>query len=197
MSYYPAMSQLQNQRHEAFCRAISRGQAASTSYGSIYHVTGNVAEAAAARLLRNVKVESRISELKGQAAKRTEKTVASLVADLDEAIVFAQKCKNPSAVVAAIALQARLLGLEAPRQLEVMHRPAPLPTKVLELTEDEWTAQFATGTGSRPALTEGARQLKAEKRKLNGRGVPLAPVSFDGEEGEPPARPATGIIDLY
>jgi len=123
--------------------------------------------------------------------------VASLVADLDEAIVFAQKCKNPSAVVAAIALQARLLGLEAPRQLEVMHRPAPLPTKVLELTEDEWTAQFATGTGSRPALTEGARQLKAEKRKLNGRGVPLAPVSFDGEEGEPPARPATGIIDLY
>jgi hypothetical protein len=160
-------------------------------------VTGNVAETAGVRLLRNVQVGNRIAELKGQAAQRTEKTVASLVSDLDEAIAFAQKCKNPSAVVAAIALQARLLGLEAPRQLEVMHRPAPLPTKVLELTEEEWMAQFATGTGSRPALTEGARQLKAEKRKLKGRSQPPTPVSLEVEDGKRPERSATGIIDLY
>ncbi len=197
MAYPCRMAPLSNQRHEAFARLISRGEAASRAYGAVYHVTGNVAETAGVRLLRNVQVAKRIAELKGQAAQRTEKTVISLVQDLDDAIAFAQKCKNPSAVVAAIALQARLLGLEAPRQLEVMHRPAPLPTKVLELTEEEWTAQFSTGTGSRPALTEGARQLKAEKGKLNGRAHPLTPVSLEVENGGRPERPATGIIDLY
>ncbi len=191
------MTSLSNQRWEAFARAISRGEAASRAYEAVYHVTGNGAEVNGCKLLRNTQVAKRVTELKGLAAKRTEKTVASLVQDLDEAIAFAQKCKNPSAVVAAIALQARLLGLEAPRQLEVMHRPAPLPTKVLELTEEEWTAQFSMGTGPRPALTEGAKQSKAEKRKLNGRSQPLTPVSLEVENGGRPERPSIGIIDLY
>lgn len=138
------MPMLSNQRHEAFARAISRGEAASRAYGAVYHTTGNVAESAGVRLLRNVQVAQRVAELKGGAAERTEKTVASLVADLDEAIIFARQCNNPSAVVSAITAQAKLLGLESPRQLEVMHRPAPLPTKVLELTVEEWTAQFST-----------------------------------------------------
>jgi len=196
MAYSCVMLPLLNQRHEAFARLISRGEAASRAYGAVYHVTGNVAETAGVRLLRNVQVAKRIAELKGQAAQRTEKTVASLVQDLDDAIAFAQKCKNPSAVVAAIALQARLLGLEAPKQLEVMHRPAPLPTKVLELTEEEWAAQFSVGTGSRPALTEGAKQLKTGKRKLKGRSQPLIPASFEAEDCEQSERPAT-VIDLY
>lgn len=88
-----------------------------------------------------------MAELQGQAADRTEKTVASLVAQLDEVIAFARQCNNPSAMVAAITQQARLLGLESPRQLEIMHRPAPLPTKVLELSLEEWTAQFSKPRG--------------------------------------------------
>ncbi|PTM96491.1 hypothetical protein [Mycoplana dimorpha] len=66
-------------------------------------------------------------------------------------------------MVAAIAQQAKLLGLEAPRQLEIMHKPAPLPTRVLELTEEEWTAQFANP----PRLVNTAKplkQIRAEKR---------------------------------
>jgi hypothetical protein len=43
-----------------------------------------------------------VTELKGQAAVRAEKTIASLVADLDDAIAFARLCNNPSAMVAAI-----------------------------------------------------------------------------------------------
>ncbi|WP_141652332.1 Terminase small subunit [Rhizobium grahamii] len=112
-------------------------------------------------MMKNDRVSDRVGELKGQAAKRTEKTVASLVADLDEVIEFARECKNPAAMVAAIAQQARLLGLEAPRQLEVMHKPAPLPTRVLELTEQEWTAQFASGLGPRPSLTELSKRKAA------------------------------------
>lgn len=48
---------------------------------------------------------SRVVELKAQAAKRTEKTVTSLVADLDEIIELATM-RNPAAMVAAIAQQA-------------------------------------------------------------------------------------------
>lgn len=163
---------LSNQRWEAFARAVSRGQPASRAYSSVYHVTGNGAEVNGSKLLRNTKVAERVAELKGQAAKRTEKTVASLVDDLDEAIVFARQCKSPSAVVAAIMAQARLLGLEAPRQFEILHKPAPLPTKVIELTEEEWTAQFYAGPGPRPALTDTGKRLKAERRKTNGNTRP-------------------------
>lgn len=153
IAYPYQMPPLGNQRHEGFCRAVSRGEALSTAYSAVYHVGTHVAEVNGSRLLRNAKVAERVAELKGQAAKRTEKTVASLVADLDEAFDLAKQCNNPAAMVAAIMAQARLLGLEAPRQFEVLHKPAPLPTRVLELTEQEWTAQFASGLRPRPALT--------------------------------------------
>ncbi|KQV68417.1 Terminase small subunit [Rhizobium sp. Root1220] len=196
------MPPLSNQRHEGFCRAVSRGEAASTAYGAVYHVASHVAEVNGSRLLRNAKVIDRVAELKGQAAKRTEKTVASLVADLDEVIEFARQCRNPAAMVAAVTAQARLLGLMAPSQLEILHRPAPLPTSILELTEEEWTAQFSTGPGPRPALTEGAKARKAEKRKMNGRprdgnrDVVVAPaIAWDAPAKEIDV-PHRGVIDL-
>ncbi|MGO8550127.1 hypothetical protein ACC732_36650, partial [Rhizobium ruizarguesonis] len=59
------------------------------------------------RLLRNAAVLDRIDELQNGAAKRTEKTVESLVADLDEASAFARQCGNPTALVSAIMAQAK------------------------------------------------------------------------------------------
>jgi hypothetical protein len=135
-----------NSRQEAFCRSLTEGHSQFEAYQMAgYRSKGrNAIDAHSARLARNGKIVKRLHELKAEAAKRTKKTVASLVAELDEVIAFARECHNPSAMVAAIVQQGRLLGLEAPRQLEVMHRPAPLPTKVLELTEEEWRQQFST-----------------------------------------------------
>lgn len=186
--YCGIMTPLSNQRHEAFARLISRGEAASRAYGAIYHVTGNNAEAAASRLLRNVKVSERIRELKGLAAKRSEKTVASLVEDLDEIIAFARQCGNPAAMVSAVNSQARLLGLMVDKsEVTVAHRPAPLPTRLLELSEDEWRAQFGSGTGPRPALTDQGKRPKAQKQ-LNGhiRPEPVARLEPIG----------SGVIEL-
>ncbi|ULJ70639.1 terminase small subunit [Rhizobium gallicum] len=181
MAYSAAMPLLSNQRHEAFARAICRGESASKAYSSIYHVTGNNAEAAGSRLLRNVKVSERISELKEGAAKRTTKTVESLVSDLDAIIEFARNCGNPNAMVAAVNTQAKLLGLMVDRsEVTVAHKPAPLPTKILELSEQEWTAQFGTGTAPRPALSENAKAPKAKARKMNDGahgGKPVAVVA--------------------
>jgi hypothetical protein len=61
-----------------------------------------VAEAAAARLFRNVQVQSRIGELQAAAARRSEITVDDLVAELDVMLKLARDTKNPSAPPMAI-----------------------------------------------------------------------------------------------
>jgi phage terminase small subunit len=64
------MSVLRNNRHEAFARAIVRGNSGRAAYGTAgYKAKGAVADAAASRLLRNVRVSARIAELKGVAAQ--------------------------------------------------------------------------------------------------------------------------------
>ncbi|TBB32607.1 terminase small subunit [Rhizobium ruizarguesonis] len=197
------MPPLSNARHEGFARAICRGESASKAYSHIYHVAGNNAEAAGSRLLRNVKVSERINELKEGAAKRTTKTVESLVSDLDAIIEFARKCGNPNAMVAAVNSQAKLLGLMVDRsEVTVAHKPAPLPTKVLELSEQEWTAQFGSGPGPRPALTENAKARKAEARKMNGGAhsgnavaVAAPAIAWDAPAKEIDV-PRRGVIEL-
>lgn len=183
------MTALKNQRHEAFCRLIAKGQAASRAYSSAYGVSGRTAEVSAHRLMRNDAVLDRIAELQGAAATRTEKTTASLVADLDEIIAFARQRGNPTAMVAAVNTQAKLLGLMVDRsEVSVMHRPAPLPTKILELTEAEWTAQFsASRPRPKPALA-GSKHNEVETRKANGDAI-----AWDAETASIRRR---GVIDL-
>src|SRR5882762_8168815 len=66
------MSVLRNSRHEAFARAIVEGKSGRAAYGAAgYRAKGVVADAAASRLLGNVKVSARIAELKGVAAQAT------------------------------------------------------------------------------------------------------------------------------
>ncbi|MGO7174159.1 Terminase small subunit [Rhizobium ruizarguesonis] len=197
--YHRPMPPLSNQRHEAFSRLIAKGEAASRAYSSAYGVSGRTAEVSAHRLMRNDAVLGRIAELQGAAATRTEKTTASLVADLDEIIAFARQCGNPTAMVAAVNTQAKLLGLMIDRsETTVLQRPAPLPTKILELSEDEWIAQFGKGPGPRPALTDGAKQRKTEARDLGVAGNRRAvepPITWDIETDEIKARGVIGLDD--
>ena len=89
------------------------------------------------------------------------------VGDQRPSLTDSETIQPPSAMVAAIAQQARLLSLEAPRQLEIAHKPAPLPTRTLELTEEEWVAQFSTPRQpkpSRPATP--LKQIRAEKHQM-------------------------------
>ncbi|MGR9175651.1 terminase small subunit [Rhizobium leguminosarum] len=172
------MAVLKNAKHEAFARHIVRGESATAAYADIYRASGRTAEVNGSKLLRNAAVGERITELQGTAAQRTVKTVESLVHDLDETIAFARQCRNPTAVVSAIGLQAKLLGLMAPTQLEITrHAPAPLPTKLIELSEAEWVAQF----GQRPApmrTPPGAKRSKAGQRK------PPPAITWDASTGE-------------
>lgn len=57
------MNILANHRHERFAALIATGQSGAAAYRSCYRARGASAEANASRLLRNVKVRQRVTEL--------------------------------------------------------------------------------------------------------------------------------------
>ena len=64
------MAILQNARHERFVQGVVKGISPGPAYTAAgYTATGNSAESAAARLLRNVQVQARRAELQGSTAK--------------------------------------------------------------------------------------------------------------------------------
>ena len=138
-----AMPALANNRRENFCQAVGKGVSAGQAYREAgYAGKAHVADVAASRLLTFVDVKARIAELQAKAAQKCEKTVASLVADLDRALAIAQQDRNPNAMVAAIVAQGKLLGLVIDKaQIETKaHRPAPEPDVAagVLMSEDEW-----------------------------------------------------------
>jgi hypothetical protein len=62
----------------------------------------------------NVKVASRIKELRNQIAKRNSVTIDDLMAELEEARKIAKDAQNPSAMVTATMGKAKILGLDKP-----------------------------------------------------------------------------------
>lgn len=73
------MPVLKNARHEKFAQELAKGKSQSEAYKLAgYDATGNAAETAAARLIRNVQVSARVLELKERAAERTIVTVESI-----------------------------------------------------------------------------------------------------------------------
>ncbi len=65
------MPVLKNARHERFVQGVVKGISAGPAYTAAgYTATGNSAESAAARLLRNVQVQARRAELQGSTAKQ-------------------------------------------------------------------------------------------------------------------------------
>jgi phage terminase small subunit len=132
---------LSNNRRERFCQGIAKGLSATESYRRAgYKGNGHVAEAGASEILRNPEVANRLAELQAKAAVRHEISMESLTRDLLFIRDNALKTDQNAAAVAALALVARMHGFVVDRaQVDIVHhKPARLPTKQLELTEDEW-----------------------------------------------------------
>ncbi len=65
------MPVLRNARHERFIQGVVKGISPGPAYTAAgYKATGNSAESAAARLLKNVDVQARRAELQGSTAKQ-------------------------------------------------------------------------------------------------------------------------------
>lgn len=118
--YDPAiMPTLRNPKHEQFAQNLAGIGKTGGTQGNAYTHAGyrcenGEAEAAASRMLADVRngVADRVSELMSGGAKRVEVTVASLLAELEQARVAAHDDGKFSASVQAIAGKARLSGLD-------------------------------------------------------------------------------------
>ncbi len=77
------MPVLKNARHERFIQGVLKGISPGPAYSaSGYTATGNSAESAAARLLRNVQVKERYAELMAPAIEATEATVERVLREM-------------------------------------------------------------------------------------------------------------------
>jgi len=120
------MPALTNARHERFAQEIAKGQNQTEAYERAGYKRD---ETAASRLSRNVKVQTRVSELLERGAIRAEITVADLVTELEAARKAALGAETPqsSAAVAATMGKAKLLGLVIDKtegKLTVSHEDA-------------------------------------------------------------------------
>lgn len=137
-------------KQTAFVYAIIAGK----TYAQAYKLAGwrvksdGVANVSAQRLMQNISVRNAIENAKRELAKRAELTVLDLVERLEECRAIALGATPPqaSAAVAAVMGTAKLLGLVIDRSESVIqHKPAPLPTQLVELSETEWQRQFDPG----------------------------------------------------
>lgn len=138
------MPALQNPKHERFAQSIAKGIAGSTAYREAgYQAGGNAAEAAASRLLRDVKVQERIAELKDRGAQRAEVTIESLIREVGELQDAAKEAKQISAAVAALTAKAKLAGLWVERsENENLNTNYVVSSDPVDNVED-WEAEYA------------------------------------------------------
>lgn len=94
---------LKNARHEKFAQELAKGAVQSEAYKLAgYSATGNAAEAAASRLLRDVKVQKRVDEIKEAiTGKVVEKTAIDAAWVLKKAVELHDKALKKEAFPAA------------------------------------------------------------------------------------------------
>jgi hypothetical protein len=134
-------------KQERFVLLVVKGETNSTAYERAGYKcrTKEIASVNASKLLRTASVAGRIAELREAASVRTVVSLESLTADLLDIKAKAIANGSYGPAVAAVVAVAKLHGFMVDKQeVTVNHRPAPLPTKILELSEDEWIEQFGT-----------------------------------------------------
>lgn len=110
------MPLLPNSRHERFAQELAKGKCAVEAYGIAGYQAAHRQNAA--RLMTNDAVMGRLLELQEAAARRTEVTIERLLDEAEEARLLALATKQPTAMVAATMLKAKLTG-KLVKRLEV------------------------------------------------------------------------------
>lgn len=102
-------------KQEGFCQKYLETGNASEAYRLNYSTENMKPESVnrlAKALLDNIKISSRIEELKERHAKRHDLTVDDLIAELEEARALARDIEQPAAMVSATTGKGKLLGFD-------------------------------------------------------------------------------------
>jgi len=141
------MAILKNVKHERFVLAIARGEPAEKAYAEAGFKTATtaVAASAASRLLKNVKVAARLSEIRGQVATHVVKRTA--INELwvrNQAVKVYQRCMSrksfhPSGAIGALRVIGDELGMFDPRRFRI-----PPPGVNVPIGDDPATSRQVT-----------------------------------------------------
>jgi len=180
------MTALDNPRHELFAQEIAKGRSQREAYLAAGYVTksDNTTDAAASRLLSQVKVSNRIHELQSEAAKSTEVTVRSLIAEAERARSLAESKDQASAMVGAITLKARLAGLLIDRTEDIVRR-------------DELEAQRAQRKADLETITAGKLLAEAAESLGLPRSATADDIALTASKCPYPPRPYRDCYTLH
>jgi phage terminase small subunit len=165
------MPTLQNSRHELFAQEVAEGRSQREAYLTAGYITKSdgATDANASRLLSNAKVANRIREIQTEAARSTEVTVSSLIAEAERARALAEGKGQANAMVGAITLKARLAGLLVDRTEDMVRRDELEEQRVRRkatlaaISAGEMLAQAAESLGLPSSAAAKAIALAASK----------------------------------
>jgi hypothetical protein len=166
------MPALRQPRREAFVRniiaSVKTGKSQAQCYEDAgYTTSGNASEAAASRLLSDVKVKERIDELARPAVRKVAFTLETLSAEVAQTIRDARAAGQHGVVTRALELAAKLHGLLTTK-IDVEHSFADRAEafQAISARHGEEVAGIL-----REALERGADAVIEERRALRARDV--------------------------
>lgn len=140
------MAALKNRRHELFAQGLAKGETQERAYELAGYRAGAHSRKAAARLATNVDVQHRAATLQDRVAVKTETTVATLVAELEQARKLAMETGQSGAMVAASMGKGKLLGLITDKVAAEVIKVRTVPTREELLTRKAaWRLTEAPG----------------------------------------------------
>lgn len=148
------MPALANPKHERFAQELAKGKSQADAYAEAGY---KPSEPNASRLTRNDKVAARVAELQERGAIRAEVTVATIIAELEEAREVAKQGLQPGPMVAASMGKAKVAGLLIERTELTGKDGGPIQTeetsprdKLADRVAGVAAARAAGGDHSRP-----------------------------------------------
>jgi phage terminase small subunit len=138
---------LANVRHERFCQEYVNGKSQGEAYLAAGYKTTfrRSADTCATRLMYNVEIRKRISELQRYVADSENITIASLMREAAQIQKEAMQAGNQSAAVAALTAKAKLAGLWVEKsETENVSLHYALSDQLP--TEQQWEAERVIGS---------------------------------------------------
>lgn len=139
----------------AFCRAIAAGEPRWQAYSKAFDKEctttqqKNTAMKAATRLLERPRVANALYQIQKRAADLLDITPASLVAELTEAQDLARMMAKPEAMISATKAKAGLLGLDAPKTVNVNHNISEMDDEKKKILLQRMQTRLGAGQSAR------------------------------------------------
>lgn len=147
-------------KQQAFVQALLKGATYAAAYKKAGFPGGHsvtVATSNASSMLRrNANIRQALDIAREELRERSQLEACDIIEMLRETRIVAMQANPPqaSAAVAAAMGIAKLLGLAVDKSEAhiVHHKPAPLPTTLVELSQAEWQRQFDPSHKPQPRL---------------------------------------------